>query len=110
MKMIIITIMNYCPGCDNVFNYEEDLKKKILIFRCDKCNINKKLNDPCISIKTFKTKTKKYINYHDSIYDNTLKTHPFIKCNKCSGDVVQISNEDLTVTYVCKKEDCRNIM
>lgn len=102
--------MIFCSGCDNIFNYREDTSEKILHYYCEECNIEQPLDDNCISTKTLKTKKIPFINYHDAIYDKTLPTREET-CNKCGEkDVAYIRNEDLSVIYLCRNPECRNII
>lgn len=103
--------MKFCPGCENFFNYDEDTANKTIMYHCKACNIQQPLNDFCLSTKTLKVKKIPYINYQDSIYDKTLPTRNSETCNKCGkNEIAFIRNEDLSVIYLCKNPDCRNVI
>jgi DNA-directed RNA polymerase subunit M/transcription elongation factor TFIIS len=103
--------MIFCPGCDNIFNYDEDTENKTLSYLCKTCEIDQPLENNCLSTKTLKTKKIPFINYHDAIYDKTLPIRKSETCNKCKqNNIAFIRNEDLSVIYICKNPECRNII
>jgi len=103
--------MNFCPGCDNIFNFDENIEARSMSFTCKPCNINQPLNNNCLSTKTLKTKKIPYINYQDSIYDKTLPLRNSETCNKCKeNNISYIRNEDLSVIYICRNPKCRNVI
>ena len=104
--------MKYCPKCDNIFNYEENTVEKTLTYFCYTCNIHEPIEDNCIITKTLKKENKpQYINFNDIANDKTLPSRNTETCNKChKNDMVFIRNEDLSVIYICKTPNCKNII
>lgn len=103
--------MDFCPNCDNLFGYNDDIEKRIVQLYCSTCDIYKKLENHCISTKTFKYPNEISINYDEALYDKCLPVRSNKKCDKCDNNILAcIRNEDLSITYVCKNEKCKNIM
>ena len=103
--------MNFCPECDNIFNYEEDTSVKKLTYYCKKCNIEKPLENYCLTTKTFKQKRIPFINYNDAVFDKTLPVRQSETCTKCKTVGMSfIRNEDLSVIYVCRNTECKNVV
>ena len=96
--------MDFCPKCDNVFSYDENIEERSLSFFCISCEIHAPITNVCLSTKTTKITHQTNINYENAIHDKTLPTRSNASCPKCKHTkIVFVRNVDLTATSICKE-------
>jgi len=102
--------MEFCPKCENVFTYNENIEARTLEHYCNNCDISSPLVNNCLSTKTMKKNKQLFINYNEICHDKTIPNATGKQCNKCDGtNVCFVRNNDLSLTYICRNIECKNV-